>query len=48
MKFWKRLRWAATIAFLALLIVSWFGIAPGGAQPTGSNPPVRLAPNFHP
>lgn len=30
MKFWTRLRWIATIAFLLLLVASW----------TGSDPPT--------
>ena len=42
MKFWKRLRWIASIAFAALLIASWLLADP---QPSGSAiPQGRPAP----
>jgi hypothetical protein len=46
MKFWKRLRWAFSLAFIALLLLSWFGSDPSSSAP-GSKPlPVRKAPTF--
>jgi hypothetical protein len=46
MKFWKRLRWASTLAFIALLLLSWFGSDTPPSAPGGTPPPARLAPTF--
>ena len=46
MKFWKRLRWAFSLAFIALLLFSWFGSDPSSSAAGGKSPPVRKAPTF--
>ena len=46
MKFWKRLRWAFSLAFIAMLLLSWFGGDPTSSAPGGKPPPVRKAPTF--
>jgi hypothetical protein len=46
MKFWKLLRWIASLAFLALLLASWFGIDLDNAQGGSANPSARIAPKF--
>lgn len=48
MSFWRRLRWTATIAFIALVVLSWIGT--DGTLPShgGSGRPLHTAPQFHP
>jgi len=46
MKFWKRLRWAFSLAFIALLLLSWFGSNPPSSAHGGRQPPTRPAPQF--
>ena len=46
MKFWKRLRWAFSLAFIALLLFSWFGSDPPSSASGGRTPPTRPAPSF--
>jgi hypothetical protein len=41
MRFWKRLRWLSTAAFIALLLWSWWAVdSPGSpaASPTTARP----------
>lgn len=46
MRFWNRLRWTATLAFIALFVLSWAGNGRSGpASPDARGP--RLAPVFH-
>jgi hypothetical protein len=46
MRFWSRLRWTATLAFIALLALSWAGTGRfGSSSPDGRGP--RIAPVFH-
>ncbi len=45
MTFWTALRWGATAAFLALLVLGWAG-ARKGQGPTGGSA-IRLAPELH-
>jgi len=42
MRFWKRLRWIATIAFIALLLASWLGAGSSAAH--RDTPAARPAP----
>ena len=36
MKFWKRLRWLSTLAFVALLLWSWWAVDSPGTSGTSS------------
>ena len=48
MKFWKRLRWAASIAFVAALLLSWLA-SEGDANRNNpsKNIELRAAPTFN-
>jgi hypothetical protein len=46
MTFWKRLRWTATAAFLALVALSWLGGDKAPHPSSGSGKPLRTAPEF--
>jgi hypothetical protein len=45
--FWKRLRWTATLAFLALLVLSWMGSEKLSLRASGGGKALREAPEFH-
>jgi hypothetical protein len=47
MRFWKRLRWSATLVFVALVALSWLGTERAGPWGTGGHRAPRIAPNFH-
>lgn len=47
MTFWKVLRWAATGAFIVLLLASWWGIDAPTAGGNGALTPARTAPTFN-
>lgn len=47
MRFWKILRWGATIAFLALLLASWLGAGPATSPGIDAIQPARTAPTIH-
>ncbi|MFO1148856.1 MAG: hypothetical protein U1E62_10820 [Alsobacter sp.] len=46
MSFWSRLRWTATFAFIALLVLSWIGNSRFGSPSSDARGP-RMAPVFH-
>jgi hypothetical protein len=46
MRFWNRLRWTATLAFMALLALSWAGTGRFGSPSTDGRS-LRIAPVFH-
>ena len=46
MTFWKRLRWAFTLAFVALLLFSWLGSDPPPSAAGERPAPTRPAPRF--
>jgi hypothetical protein len=46
MKFWKQLRWIATVLFLLLLVGSWLGSATDGDQGCGPGCTPRPAPQI--
>ena len=47
MKFWKRLRWAASLVFVAALLVSWLASDGDANRNTPSNIELRAAPTFN-
>ena len=47
MKFWKRLRWAASIAFVAALLLSWLATDGDANRNTQSHIELRAAPTFN-
>jgi hypothetical protein len=47
MIFWQRLRWTATVAFLALIALSWVGRERTGPSQANVDRPFRMAPNFY-
>lgn len=47
MKFWKRLRWIATAAFLALIALGWLGSERTTAALPGSKGSPRAVRDFH-
>jgi hypothetical protein len=46
MKFWKRLRALATVAFILVLLGVWLAAEPGTPGAAGTTPMPRPAPLF--
>jgi hypothetical protein len=46
MSFWTALRWGATAAFVALVVLGWAGARKAGQSPPGGQV-IRLAPELH-
>jgi len=46
MKFWKLLRWLGIAIFLVIVLAGILGIERGQSSRSGSDPDIRLAPNF--
>jgi hypothetical protein len=47
MRFWRRLRWMATFAFVALIALSWMGTERTGPSRASGDRAPRTAPIFH-
>lgn len=46
MKFWNRLRWIASIAFIAALLSSWLSFDSSASRPKNPSTELRAAPTF--
>ena len=46
MRFWKRLRWLATAAFVLMLVAAWLWAGPGDSASSPSAPVPRVPPIF--
>jgi hypothetical protein len=46
MKFWKRLRWIASILFVAAMLLSWLSFDSSSTRNSKPSTELRLAPTF--
>ena len=46
MNFWNRLRWIASIVFIAALLLSWLSFDSGANRPNKPATELRVAPTF--